>query len=260
MMIRVSAGMLFAGGILLFMFAKMIPLLGFMMMDWVAIFMMCGAMFILFFCFGISQTGLQYDTIPAGSAIINYIRRDGIIAPLLGKRIFPGESFLDVPKLGIIEDVGTDTVLLWGRKKVRFGLENINYTPDPRYWNVCRELYLMGFDDTDDLYNIMNIPNMDNKTERAKKVYYLERMANIYWNMTHQEPKGTERLIEVFKKKRGKNIEFGPRRRKAMPANETRVAEKKESVRKTIEAPPMKRETDPSRIERLLDERRDKYS
>lgn len=222
MMIRGTAMMMFIGGVLLFMLAKMIPFLTFIFMDWIAVCMMGAALFILLFCFGISQTGLQYDTIPPGSAIINYIRRDGIIAPLLGKRIFPGESFLDVPKLGIIEDVGTDTVLLWGRKKVRFGLENINYTPDPRYWNVCRELYLMGFDDTDDLYNIMNIPNMNNQTERAKKVYYLERMANIYWNMTHQEPRSTEKLINIFKKKREKHVQFGPTRRKNHQTDEKR--------------------------------------
>ncbi len=230
MMIRGSAAGLFIGGILLWMMTKMTPFLAFILMDWVAIFMMIGAIFILFFCFGISGTGLQYDTIPSGTAIINYIRRDGIIVPLLGKRIFSGESFLDVQRLGIVEDVGKDTVFLWGRKKVRFGLENINYTPDPRYWNMCRELYQLGFDDTDDLYNVMNIPNMDNKTEKAKKVYYLERMAHIYWNMTHQQPRGAEKLLKVFAKKREKNAELGPRRRKKMvfTKEEERATEKTE--------------------------------
>ena len=213
MMIRASAALLFIGGVLLWMMSKMIPFLGLILMDWVGIFMMTGSMFILFFCFGISGTGLQYDTIPSGTAIINYIRRDGIIVPLLGKRVFSGESFLDVQRLGIIEDVGKDTVFLWGRKKVRFGLENINYTPDPRYFNLCRELYHLGFDDTDDLYNILNIPNMDNTKERAKKVYYLERMGQIYWNMTHSQPRGADRLMDMLRKKRKKYVSFGTRRK-----------------------------------------------
>ena len=213
MMIRGTAAGLFAGGVLLWMMTKFMPLLAFMMMDWVAVFMMAGGVFILLFVFGMSGTSLQYDTIPAGAAIINYIRRDGVIAPLLGKRIFSGESFLDVPRLGLVEDIGVDTVFLWGRKKVRFGLENINYTPDPRYWNMCKELYRLGFDDTEDLYNIMNIPLMDSKLEKAKKVYYLERMGEIYWNMTHGSPHGVKRLMDIFRKKQQKITVFGKQRR-----------------------------------------------
>jgi len=227
MMIRGTACMLFVGGFMLWFMSQFIPFFKVLGLDWVAQFMEGGALFILLFVFGLSQTGLQYDTIPPGTAIINYIRRDGIIAPLLGKRIFSGESFLDVPRLGLIEDLGTDTVFLWGKKKVRFGLENINYTPDPRYWNMCKELYELGFDDTDDLYNVMNIPNMDSKTDKAKKVYYLERMGNIYWNMMHNQPRGVKRLMDIFKKKREKNVQLGPRRRNKM-------AFKKEETRAEI--------------------------
>jgi len=212
MMIRGSAAALFIGGVFLWLLSEMIPFLSLILMDWVAVFMMCGAIFILFFCFGISGVGLQYDTIPPGTAIINYIRRDAMIAPLLGTRIFSGESFLDVPKLGLIEDLGIDTVLLWGRKKIRFGLENINYTPDPRYWNMCKELYRLGFDDTDDLFNVLNIPNMDGEKDRAKKVYYLERMGNIYWNMVHDEPHGVKKLMDIFRKKQSKITSFGLQR------------------------------------------------
>ena len=194
---------------MLWIMCQVIPILRFMMMDWVAWFMAIGGIFILLFVFGMSGTGLQYDTIPPGTAVINYIRRDGNIAPLLGKRIFVGESFLDVPKLGLVEDLGKDTVFLWGRKKVRFGLENINYTPDPRYFNMCHCLYQLGFDDSNDLREILyNIPNMDSTTDKARKAYYLERMGIIYWNMTHEQPRSVSKLMDVFKKKRD-NIKFG---------------------------------------------------
>lgn len=235
MMIRMSATMMFAGGALLWMTTKGIPFLSEILLDYVAVFMMAGGMFILLFCFGLSQTGMQYDTIPAGSAIINYIRRDGIIIPLLGKRVFPGESFLDVPKLGIIEDLGKDTVFLWGRKKVRFGIENINYTPDPRYCNMCSELYRLGFDDLDDLQNILNIPYIDSEREKPRKVYYLERMAHIYWNMTHQQPRGAEHLISVFKKRRDKNIVFGTARRKKQTTVETTAPPREQPPEKQVE-------------------------
>ncbi len=239
MMIRGTCAAMFAGGVMLWLMSKLVPFLQVMFMDYIAIFMMAGAVFILFFCFGLSQTGLQYDSIPPGTAIINYIRRDGIIQPLLGKRVFSGESFLDVPRLGIIEDLGKDTVFLWGKKKVRFGVENINYTPDPRYWNLCKELYSLGFDDTDDLYNVLNIPNIDANQEKAKKVYYLERMANIYWNITHAESRGGERLIKNFKERKEKNVSFGPRRKDTQKV-EARRAEKTPSARhETQKATPL---------------------
>lgn len=220
MMIKGSAIGLFAGGVMLWVFAKMIPMLGLMLMDWVAVFMMCGGVFILLFCLGISGVGLQFDTIPPGTAIINYIRRDGLIVPLLGKRIFSGESFLDVPKLGLIEDLGKDTVFTWGRKRVRFGLENINYTPDPRHFNMTHTLYTLGFDDSDDLFNILNLKNIDPVRERAKKAYYLERMGNVYWNMTHEKPRSATKLLEILGRKREKNTPFGkPRKHQAPVAN-----------------------------------------
>jgi hypothetical protein len=214
MMIRGSALMLFIGGFMLWMMSQFIPILRLMAMDWVGWFMAIGAIIILMFIFGVSQVGLQYDTIPAGSAIINYIRRDGIIAPLLGKRVFPGESFLDVPRLGIIEDLGKDTVLLWGRKKIRFGIENINYTPDPRYFNLCKELYELGIDDSDELSLIMNIPEMNYNTPETRKLksLYLIRMAEVYWNMKHRETRGGKKLVEMFKKKKPVNTVFGKKR------------------------------------------------
>lgn len=212
MMIRISAAGLFAGGIMLFLFTKVSPFFSVLMMDWVGVFMMAGAIFILLFCFSISGTGLQYDTIPAGTAIVNFIRRDGIIAPLLGKRVFAGESFLDVPKLGLIEDLGKDTVFLLGRKKIRFGLENISYTPDLKYANLTHELYNLGFDDTDDLYNVLNIPSMDADRDKVKKTYYMSRMADIYWNMTHQQPRGAEKLMRVFKQRQDTPVVFGKKR------------------------------------------------
>lgn len=239
-MIRGSAAFMFLGGIMLFMMSKAIPFLQVIFMDWIAVFMMTGALIILLFVFGVSQTGLQYDSIPPGTAIINYIRRDGIIQPLLGKRVFSGESFLDVPKLGIIEDLGKDTVFLWGKKKVRFGIENINYTPDPRYWNVCKELYRLGFDDTDDLYNVMNIPNIDPEKDKIKKVFYLTRMADIYWNMTHEQPRGAERLMEKFRERREKNESFGIRRKnvkKTKEREEEKPVEPKKEKQVVVQQP-----------------------
>jgi hypothetical protein len=160
-----------------------------------------------------SDTGKLYDSLPAGSSLIPYIRRDNTVVPLIGRRVFPGESFLEVKGAGIIEDLGVDTVLLWGRKKIRFAQENLNYTPDPRFWNVCRELYRLGFDDEEDLRTILyELPNLDPVKQRMKKAYYLDRMAQIYWNITHTPPKGGEHFVGLLKTFRTKDGTFGRRR------------------------------------------------
>lgn len=255
MMIRGSAAGLFIGGVMLWMFSRMVPLLQLMMMDFIGIFMMAGAMFILFFCFPISGVGLQYDTIPTGTAIVNYIRRDGIIVPLLGKRVFSGESFLDVPKLGLVEDLGKDTVFLWGRKKVRFGLENINYTVPPRYWNLTHELYKLGFDDTEELTNVLNVNNMDPIRDSLRKAHYLERMAEIYHNMMNQPAHGTEKLIRVFKSTKNKNTVFG--RKRHQPPEEHTTPEKKPE-----QTPPPRKEPtyrDIAELDKILNERKKKW-
>ena len=131
MMIRGTAMMLFIGGFMLWLMSQFLPLLKFMMMDWIGWFMAIGGIFILLFTFGMSNTGTLYDTIPAGTSAIEFIRRDANIAVLLGKRIFAGESFLDVPKLGLIEDLGKDTVFLFGRKKNKVWFREHQLYPRP---------------------------------------------------------------------------------------------------------------------------------
>ena len=212
MMIRGRAIGLFIGGVLLWFMCKIIPFLTMVSMDFVAIFMMGGAIFILLFVFGISQTGSLYDTNPPGTSVVPFIRRDGHIVPLLFKRIFSGESFLEHPKVGLIEDIGKGTVFLWGRKKIRFGLENINYTSDPRHWSLTRELYSLGIDDTDDLYYLKNIPSIDTKKYPGLKEFYLIRMAEVYWNMKHRPDRGAKKLVEDITKKQEIKTVFGKKR------------------------------------------------
>lgn len=211
MMIRGTATMLILGGFMLWMVCQFNPLLKAVGMDWVSWFMVFGGLFIFLFVFGISDTAKQYDTLPSGCALISFFRRDGTMIDLIGRRIWAGESFLDVPKLGLIEDLGLGTVFLKGRKKIRLGLENINYTPDPRHMNVCRELYRLGFDDSNDLAMVLSIPSISSD-DRAKKTYYLEHMGQVFWNMMHPPARGAERLVLGFKKGPGRNIVFGKKR------------------------------------------------
>lgn len=254
MMIRGVSVMLVGMGMFLFILSKIMPFFAYIMMDWVGLIAIIGGVFVLLVAFPFSDTGLLYDTIPGGAAVIPFIRRDGNIIPLLGKRVFSGESFLDIPKLGLVEDLGQGTVFLWGRKKIRFGLENISYTPDPHYANLCATLRRLGFDDSDDLWNVMNIPIIkDPKT----KTYYLTRMAEVYWNMMHMPPRGAEKLLEDFKVRREPRIPFGKKTRrkpvsvapKAIPTASLKPVEQPKPV---VQQPGKTNYRDLSELDRLL--------
>jgi hypothetical protein len=255
MIIRGCSLMLIMAGVMLFIMAKMSPLMTFLMMDWIGLFSIIGGIMIIYIAFPFSDSGMLYDTIPAGTAMIPFIRRDGIIIPVLGKRVFTGESFLDVPKLGLIEDLGAGTVLLWGRKKIRFGLENISYTPDMRYANLCATLRQLGFDDSDDLTAIMNIPSIKDEKERA---YALSRMAEVYWKMTHMQPKGAERLLESFKRPLDTRVDFHKKTRwqalSRFSGPKTRVFEKKQDL-PTENRLPQPKNRDIDEIDALIDKR-----
>lgn len=253
MIIRGVSLLLVILGAFLFILEKLDP--WFSGFDWVGLFSMIGGTAILLIAFPFSDTGKLYDTLPSGTCFIPFIRRDSTVVPVTGKRVFPGESFLEVKQCGIIEDLGVDTVLLWGRKKIRFAMENLNYTPDPRFWNVSRELYRLGFDDEQDMKTILyDLPGLDPVRDRMKKAYYLDRMAQIYWNMTHSPERGGKRFVSKLKTFKTKDGTFGARRhhRPAFPE------ETEETPQKPIPLPPPPKTPPPvsndmERLKQLLD-------
>ena len=109
----------------------------------------------------------QVDRIPVWKHLIKYLRRDNEVIELLGERAYPGESFIDVPMLGLFEFLGKDTVFHQGDKNFVWGLENINFTPDPRYFNFTHLLWELGFSDSDDIRNVLQ----GNDLELMGKVY-----------------------------------------------------------------------------------------
>jgi len=219
MMMKSISIMLLMGGVMLWFTTKIDAFMSLLGMDYVGVFMMIAAVIVLIFRMGMTGVSKQFEYISPMQSLIYYIRRDANVVPLLGTRVYSGESFLDVPKLGLIEDLGKDTVFSFGGKKIRFGLENINFTPDPRYFNLTSELYRLGFDDSDELNMIMNIPGIGDKNTRA---YYLERMGRIYWNMVHPPLHGAKRFVENMKTKkpRGRIVFFAkgkPQTKKPVP-------------------------------------------
>jgi len=209
MIIRSLMVLLSAGGFMLWITGKTIPIMSLMGMDYVGVFMMFVPVIICLIQVSRTRTTIQFDPPSGGmTAIINYIRRDGNIIPLVGNRVYSGESFLDIPRMGLIEDLGKDTVFNWGVRRTRLGLENINYTPDPRYFNLTAELYRLGFDNSDDLWNTLNVSGI---TDKEMKTYYLDYMGRVYQNIIHPPLHGGKRLVQEMKERKPhKVIKFRP--------------------------------------------------
>ena len=137
------------GGAALLALTYLFPVTRAMYLDWCALILM--AVPSILFIYGMSDRKVTWlmEKVPKGKMLILFMRRDGDIVPVLGTRAYPGESFIDVPNLGLIHDLGN--VHRWGANNVRFALENVNHTIDPRYANFTAWLYDKGFNNIKEL-------------------------------------------------------------------------------------------------------------
>lgn len=235
MIIRSLMVMLSIIGFFFWFMGKASAFMSMLGLDYIGVFMMFVPVIICLIQLSRTRTSIQFDP-PSGpgQAIINFIRRDSNIIPLVGNRVYAGESFLDVPRLGLIEDLGKDTVFNWGVRRTRLGLENINYTPDPRYFNLTAELYHLGIDNSDDLWNILNVSSIRDKEMKA---YYLEYMGRIYQNILHPSSHGAVRLVEEIKTHKVKRIRFNPNARKEYRFRKNRSEDTNKIVDRPIPKP-----------------------
>lgn len=174
------------------------PFLYSLYMDWIATLFFIIPLIIVFYRLSTAKTWIQTDYIPKWKQLVNYLRRDNEVVPLVGKRAYMGESFLDFKELGLMEFLGKDTVYTWGDKKVCWALENVNFTPDPRYFNFTALLYNLGFKDSDDVRNVL----LGNDLYLMGKVY--QNM--ITWDNNH----GVNKLIADQINYNGDKVKFEP--------------------------------------------------
>jgi len=145
-----------------------------------------------------SRTYQHVERQPKWKHLIDYIRRDNHVITIFGNRAYPGESFLDVPQLGLIEFLGRDCYYNWGDKKILFGLENVNYTPDIKYSNLCHILWELGFKNSDDVRNVLT----GNDLLLMGKVY----LAMQNYDNSH----GVKKLVHDLKEYQGRPVRFTP--------------------------------------------------
>lgn len=198
MMLVVAPVLLLVVGFMLLFLTRLYPILDMIYLPEMGYIFAVGSVIFLLYRLYVADTFKQTDKVGKGKHLINYLRRDNEVVPIYGKRAYPGESFIDVVGLGLVEFLGKDCFYTWGDKKVIWGLENINFTPDPRYFNLCHLFWEVGFTDSDDVYRVLN--GLD-----------LELMGRVYLNMlSYDDRHGVNRLINDLKEYDGDKVVFKP--------------------------------------------------
>jgi len=198
MIVIVPVICIFVGFVFMYV-AEVMPIFRMVFFHWFGfVFAVAGVMFLLYRLV-VTSSLKQADKLPTWRHLINYMRRDNHIVPLHGERAYPGESFIDVPNLGLIEFLGKDCFYSWGDKKVMWGLENINFTPDPRYFNLTHLLWSIGFTDSVDVSNVLYGRD-------------LELMGRVYLNMLgYERDHGVRKLIGDMRRYNGDKVSFKPK-------------------------------------------------
>ena len=162
---------LMMSGFICMYLAEILPLFSLMQFEWVGGMLIAAGVIAALLVLSTSKAYKLFEKPPLGKYITLFLRRDGTVEPCYATRPFHGESFLDIPKVGIVHDLGEGTVYRWGNKNIRFALENVNHTPDPTYANYTSWIHNLGFDNMSKVmkaieggqgYNIIeNIPDVD---------------------------------------------------------------------------------------------------
>ena len=183
-------------GFVFLMIQEIMPIFQRLYFSWFGMIFACAASIYLLYRLYVSNTMKHADKSKKWKHLINYLRRDNTVVPIEGVRAYPGESFIDVQGLGLIEFLGKDCFYTWGDKKVIWGLENLNFTPDPRYFNFNHLLWEIGFTDSVDVYNVLN--GLD-----------IELMGRVYQKMLEYDKNhGVNKLMAELKEYHGNPVEF----------------------------------------------------
>lgn len=200
MMIIIVPIILISIGFLFLYLSEVMPIFDQLFFPWFAFLFACSGSIFLVYRLYVSNTLKHADKKKNWRHLINYLRRDNEVVPIYGKRAYPGESFIDVEGLGLVEFLGKDCYYNWGDKKVIWGLENINFTPDPRYFNLTHLLWELGFTDSVDVANVLYGKD-------------LELMGRVYLKMLEfDKTHGVNKLVDDLKKYEGEPVNFKPQR------------------------------------------------
>jgi len=185
-------------GFVLYTLTNILPILRIAFFDWFALIFIAIPTCLLLYALYDNRLIWFLEKIPRNKLLLLFLRRDGDIVPVLGSRAFPGESFIDVPRLGLIHDLGKGTVYKLGKNTVRFALENVNHTANIKYANFTNWLYKLGFN------NIRELQACVTGTFPEKEKEVEERLEDHHFHITPIETLKTA-IIETKQ-----DIDFTP--------------------------------------------------
>lgn len=106
-----------------------------------------------------SGSWLYFDRPKHNKPLLEFLYRDGSKRPILGERI-PGTGFFSVKQLGIVQDIGRlpapGSVYFHGDKPIRFVLQDINHTPNPKFPGYYSFLTYLGFNRMDEVQEVLD--------------------------------------------------------------------------------------------------------
>lgn len=122
-------------------------------------FIMLCAIVGIFIRIRMSGCNKRFDKLPKGQGLFNFLYRDGNSLDIYGKRI-PGLGFFNIPKLGMLVDTGRNpqpgSVYNFGDKKIRFALQDINYSNNPKFSSFYSYLVDLGFNNMSEVQDVLN--------------------------------------------------------------------------------------------------------
>ena len=159
-------------GYLLLYLTYIIPVLRLFYMDWIAMFVVSIPILMCIIRLGTSKSLRIFERKPTGKELTIFLRRDGTVTPMYMGRPFKGMSFLESKDIGLVHDLGKGSVYRWGDKNVRFILENVAHTPDPRFVGFTNWLYNIGFNNMTELRDMLKGVDNGGKAIVEKIVSY----------------------------------------------------------------------------------------
>lgn len=172
--------------------------------------------------FRVSQTGCskRFDKLPKGKGLFNFLYRDGTSTDIIGMRRV-GLGIFDVPEHGVIIDIGRlpnpGSVYRFGGKNIRFALQDINFTPNPKFTTIYSFFTELGINNADELYDVLNgyNPELIIKVWNRLCYYsYPDATDKIVQNIQDMTPKEKKQLdkdwrsnIDKDKKKQEKELD-----------------------------------------------------
>jgi len=204
---------------MLYIITYLFPIFRMVYFDWIALIIMFIPYIITMFRLKNSRCLKQADHLPKWKHLIKYLRRDNETVEVLGERAYPGESFVDVPLLGLIEYLGKDCYYNSGDKKYAWVLENMNFTPDPKYSNLTHVLWSLGFSNSEEVKQVLNglLP------ELREKIYHNMEV----WDGSH----GVKKLTKELKNYDDKTITFKPTILSSEKNHHRQIAEKIDKIK-----------------------------